>query len=109
MAALEVRLDFPITLPNFDLNTQPMHDPCMATKTISIEIDAYDLLVRERKDPKESFSRVVRRVLSERPALTAGDLLDAMEAFEGRGAGPRRRRSRVMLLLRYQLPDRLRG
>jgi hypothetical protein len=31
---------------------------------------------------------------SERPALTAGDLLDAMKAFEGRGAGPRRRRSR---------------
>jgi len=75
-------------------DTQSMHDPCMATKTISIEIDAYELLVRERKDPKESFSRVIRRVLSERPALTAGDLLDAMKAFEGRGAGPRRRRSR---------------
>jgi hypothetical protein len=78
----------------FDFHTQAMHDLCMATKTISIEIDAYDLLVRERKDPKESFSRVIRRVLSERPALTAGDLLDAMKAFEGRGAGPRRRRSR---------------
>jgi predicted CopG family antitoxin len=81
-------------LPNFDFNTQSMHDLCMATKTISIEIDAYELLVRERKDPKESFSRVIRRVLSERPAMTAGDLLDAMKAFEGRGAGPRRRRSR---------------
>ena len=80
--------------PNFDFGAQPMHDLCMATKTISIEIDAYELLVRERKDPKESFSRVIRRVLSERPALTAGDLLDAMKAFEGRGAGPRRRRSR---------------
>ncbi len=78
----------------FDFDTQSMHDLCMATKTISIEIDAYELLVRERKDPKESFSRVIRRVLSERPALTAGDLLDAMKAFEGRGAGPRRRRSR---------------
>jgi predicted CopG family antitoxin len=80
--------------PNFDFNTQAMHDPCMATKTISIEIDAYELLVRERKDPKESFSRVIRRVLTERPALTAGDLLEAMKAFEGSGAGPRRRRSR---------------
>jgi predicted CopG family antitoxin len=40
----------------------------MATKTVSIEIDVYDLLVQERKDPKESFSRVIRRVLSERPA-----------------------------------------
>ena len=83
-----------IAVLNFDFDTQPMHDPCMATKTISIEIDAYELLVRERKDPKESFSRVIRRVLSERPALTAGDLLDAMKAFEGRGAGPRRPRSR---------------
>ncbi len=83
-----------LALSNFDFDTQAMHDPCMATKTISIEIDAYELLVRERKDPKESFSRVIRRVLSERPALTSGDLLDAMKAFEGRGAGPRRRRSR---------------
>jgi predicted CopG family antitoxin len=71
-----------------------MHDPCMATKTISIEVDAYELLVRERRDPKESFSRVIRRVLSERPALTAGDLLAAMEAFKGKGAGQRRRRHR---------------
>jgi predicted CopG family antitoxin len=66
----------------------------MATKTISIEIDAYELLVREKRDPKESFSRVIRRVLSERPALTAGDLLAATKAFEGKGAGPRRRRER---------------
>ena len=84
----------PLPWRAFDFDTQAMHDLCMATKTISIEIDAYELLVRERKDPKESFSRVIRRVLSERPALTAGDLLDAMKAFEGRGAGPRRRRSR---------------
>ena len=71
-----------------------MHDLCMATKTISIEVDAYELLVRERLDPKEAFSRVIRRVLSERPALTAGDLLAAMKAFEGKGAGARRRRER---------------
>ena len=89
-----LELDDPTAPPEFDFDAQPMHDLCMATKTISIEIDAYELLVRERKDPKESFSRVIRRVLSERPALTAGDLLDAMKAFEGRGAGPRRRRSR---------------
>ncbi len=78
---------------DFYFEIRSMHDLCMTKKTISIEIDAYQLLVQERKDPKESFSRVIRRVLSERPALTAGDLLDAMKAFEGRGAGPRRRRS----------------
>ena len=72
-----------------------MHDIHMATKTISIEIVfPYELLVREKRDAKESFSRVIRRVLSERPALTAGDLLAAMEAFEGKGAGPRRRDGR---------------
>ena len=96
----------PFPSRTFDFDRQAMHDPCMATKTISIEIDAYELLVRERKDPKESFSRVIRRVLSERPARTAGDLLDAMKAFEGRGAGRRPRRSRDAAVC-YQLPDRV--
>jgi predicted CopG family antitoxin len=71
-----------------------MHDLCMATKTISIETDVYELLVRERREPKESFSRVIRRIFAERPTLTAGELLDAMQAFEGKGAGPRRKRVR---------------
>ncbi|MGA9367162.1 MAG: antitoxin VapB family protein, partial [Steroidobacteraceae bacterium] len=68
-------------------------DTRMATKTISIETDVYDLLVRERREPNESFSRVIRRLFAERPTLTAGELLNAMKAFEGRGAGPRRKRS----------------
>src|SRR5882762_551215 len=42
-----------------------MHDLCMATKTITIEIDAYELLVRKRRDPKESFAAATR-------ALTEG-------------------------------------
>jgi predicted CopG family antitoxin len=66
----------------------------MATKTISLDADAYQLLVREKRDPRESFSRVIRRVFSERPATTAGQLLEAMKAFEGKGAGARRRRAR---------------
>lgn len=74
-----------------------MHGSCMIhewlPKTISIETDVYDLLVRERREPNESFSRVIRRLFAERPTLTAGELLDAMKAFEGRGAGPRRKRS----------------
>ena len=68
-----------------------MHDTRMATKTISIELDAYELLVREKRDTRESFSRVIRRLFAERPALTAGELVEAMTSFEGRGAGPRRR------------------
>jgi hypothetical protein len=76
-----------------DQDARTTHAAYMATKTISIEIDAYELLLREKR-PKESFSRVIRRVLTERPALTAGDLLAALEAFEGKGAGTRRRRDR---------------
>ena len=76
-----------------DHHTQPVYGLCMATKTISIETDAYELLAREKQDSRESFSRVIRRLFAERPALTAGDLLDGMEAFKGKGAGPRRKRS----------------
>jgi predicted CopG family antitoxin len=64
----------------------------MATKTISIEVDAYELLAQEKRDEKESFSRVIRRLFAERPALTAGELLEVMEPYKGKGAGPRRRR-----------------
>src|SRR5579883_1688902 len=39
-----------------------MHGAQMATKTISIETDVYDLLAREKRAPHESFSRVIRRL-----------------------------------------------
>jgi len=61
-----------------------MYDVCMATKTISIELDAYDLLKREKRDERESFSQVIRRIFAERPVLTAGQLTEAMKGFEGR-------------------------
>ena len=67
-----------------------MHGLCMATKTISIEVDAYELLKSEKRDERESFSQVVRRLTSERPALTAGELEEAMEPFIGKGAGKKR-------------------
>lgn len=53
----------------------------MSTKTISIEADAYELLRRERRGARESFSQVVRRLVQERPALTAGELLEALKPF----------------------------
>ncbi len=73
-------------------DTQFVYGLCMATKTISIETDAYELLAREKKDRTESFSRVIRRLFAERPANTAGDLLEVMQEFKGKGAGPRRKR-----------------
>ncbi len=51
-----------------------MHDSCMATKTISIEIDAYERLSNS-KGPGESFSDVVRRAVFPKTALTGSLLL----------------------------------
>ena len=79
----------------------------MATKTISIETDAYELLAQEKKDRTESFSRVIRRLFAERPALTAGDLLDVMQEFKGKGAAPTapRRESERAARSRPRLPQ----
>jgi predicted CopG family antitoxin len=74
-----------------DCHAWPVYGLCMATKTISIETDAYELLAQEKKDGTESFSRVIRRLFAERPALTGGELLDALQKFKGKGAGPRRK------------------
>lgn len=52
-----------------------MYDSCMATKTISIEIDVYERLRSLRKAPSESFSQVLRRELSRTGSITAGELL----------------------------------
>jgi hypothetical protein len=38
-----------------------MHDQCMAVKTISLEMDAYEKLRRAKRGTRESFSNVVRR------------------------------------------------
>ena len=60
----------------------------MATKTISLEIDAYNILANDKRE-RESFSQVVRRMARERPALTTDELIEAMKPFRGMGAGPK--------------------
>lgn len=52
-----------------------VHSACMASKTISLSVDAYERLRHARLAPSESFSQVVLRARWSEPKLTAGDLL----------------------------------
>ena len=49
----------------------------MTTKTISIDVEAYERLRRARRSPDESFSKVIKRAEWPLPR-TAGALLSAM-------------------------------
>lgn len=54
------------------------------TKTISLEIDAYEKLRRAKRFPRESFSEVVRRIQIPGLGARGGDLL-AREVFLDEG------------------------
>lgn len=47
----------------------------MATKTLSIDEEAYRALVRARKDARESFSKVIKRAKWDEGNPRCGDLL----------------------------------
>lgn len=53
----------------------------MATKTISVDLDAYAALCGARKSERESFSQVIKRAQWKQPAKTCGDLLTALSAM----------------------------
>ncbi len=56
-----------------------MHGICMATKTISLELGAYEKLKTEKLNPRESFSSVVRRAEFPKTHFTCKDLLEFMK------------------------------
>lgn len=53
----------------------------MATKTISVDLEAYERLRRARHSPDESFSRVIKRATWPEKLRTATALLDALDGL----------------------------
>ena len=56
-----------------------MYTQAMATKTISVDLEAYERLRRARLSPDESFSRVIKRARWRNELKTAAGLLRALE------------------------------
>lgn len=59
----------------FDAYAQPVHVSCMATKTISLSLAAYERLRRAKRRNNESFSNVVMRARWSDQAVTGGEYL----------------------------------
>jgi len=56
-----------------------MYRTCMATKTISLRLDAYERLRRARRSPDESFTQVVLRAEWPDMGITARELADVYD------------------------------
>ena len=61
---------------------------CMTTKTITLELDAYEKLRRAKRSPRKSFSSVVRRAVIPDEPNTAAELLEWMRGRMKAGGMP---------------------
>jgi predicted CopG family antitoxin len=57
-------------------------DACMATKTISVDLEAYERLVRARRNSNESFSQVIKRAQWEEEDHSGAAILNAFEKLK---------------------------
>lgn len=58
-----------------------MYATCMASKTISIDLEAYEALRRAKLTAKDSFSQVIKRAKWDRLTKTCGDLLESLSVL----------------------------
>jgi len=85
--AKQRRILFSVAL---EIPFNPCMVSCMAVKTISLELDAYERLKRAKRG-KESFSAVVRRARFDLPQSTGAAILAATRAlYDSREGVPKR-------------------